>query len=368
MLAAACELEIVSLVHDRAELAQVTEMRAQGLAVSGFLTPRVRNYARAVAALPGEQPLTHVLLDAPGLLGTLEEISRTRRPDVVLAYCSGMARFAVEPPLSDIPMVLDMVEVDSAKWAALAHGAGPIRSWVYRREADRLEGFERRAATLAVQTTVVNEREGELLRRIAAGAAIQVVPNGVDLDALQPTSAPSEHPVVVFCGVMDYPPNVQGVQWFVEEVWPILIERRPDTQFTIVGSNPVPAIRELPARDRRIHVTGSVPDVRPFLWNAAVSIAPIKTARGVQNKVLEAVAAGLPAVATAAVYEGLPSEVRPACSVADDAAGFAERTESLLARTGGERRGIARRADLTTLTWAKRLDPLRRALSAAASR
>ncbi len=105
-------------------------------------------------------------------------------------------------------------------------------------------------------------------------------------------------------------------------------------------------------------MTGTVPDVRPYLWRAAVAVAPLDTAHGVQNKVLEAVAAGLPAVVTPAVHEGLPDAVRPACLVASDAAGFAEAIAQLLALSAEKRRALASRACLDALTWETCLQPL----------
>jgi sugar transferase (PEP-CTERM/EpsH1 system associated) len=333
-LAPSVELELVSLVHDPHELAQADSIRRLGVRVAGYPVTRLNNYAKAIVRLGGNQPLTHVLLDARGLAASLAEIVRNRRPDVVLAFCSSMARFALEPPLADLPLVLDLVDVDSEKWAAMAATASWQRRWLYQREARHLARFERQAARRAFATLVVNEREAVSLKRIVPDAAIRVVPNGVNSADLQPRTAPTESADVIFCGVMNYAPNVDGVLWFAHEVWPLIRARRSDAVFRIVGSEPTAAIRRLASDRNGIEVTGTVAEVRHYLWNGAVSVAPLMTARGVQTKVMEAIAAGLPVVVTSQVAGGLPSELNTAYRVADSPGAFAAETLSLIALSG----------------------------------
>jgi polysaccharide biosynthesis protein PslH len=354
-LAPNVDLEIVSLAHDAEELGQVGRLEALGARVTAVPVPRARNYVKAAARLAGSRPLTHLLLDAPGMVPTLDEIVRERPPDVVLAYCSGMARFALEPPLSGFPLVVDLVDVDSQKWAALSTSSRWPMRWIYGREARRLAEFERRMTDAAATTLVVNDRERDALHTVAPGARVTVVPNGVDLRPLVPRSAPAERPCLVFCGVMNYTPNVDGALWFCQHVWPAVRARRPDAELFFVGSDPAPAIRRLHAPERGTHVTGTVDDVRPYLWRSAVAIAPLLTARGIQNKVLEAVGAGLPAVVSAQVFEGLPAAVRTACRVGASAEQFAEETLTLLALSASERRRIAASADMVELAWESQL-------------
>ena len=166
---------------------------------------------------------------------------------------------------------------------------------------------------------------------------------------------------------MNYSPNIDGVLWFARDVWPLVRARRPDARFFIVGSDPVASVRRLGGLDSGIEVTDTVPDVRRYLWNAAVSVAPLKTARGIQNKVLEAVACGLPTVATSQVLEGLPDQVRSACRSADLPGDFAEQTLALLAMSGSARRAIAESADLSGLSWQSQLAPLYDILANAAA-
>jgi sugar transferase (PEP-CTERM/EpsH1 system associated) len=366
-LAARDELELVSLVHDQDELAQVPRLEAMGIHVTAIPVTRMRNLAMGAAQLAGARPLTHSLLDAPDLVRAIRDIVQHRPPDVVLAFCSGMARFALEPPLSGFPLVVDMVDVDSQKWLALSESAGWPMRWIYEREARHLAAFERRIAASAATTFVVNEREREVMRTVAPGPDVAILPNGVELPQAA-VGAPEERPRVVFCGVMNYQPNVDAVLWFARDIWPAIRVQRPDAHFSIVGSSPSNSVRRLQSADNGIEVTGTVADVRPHLERSAVAVAPLLTARGVQNKVLEALAMGVPAVVSQAVFDGLPRCVRGACGVAESADDYSTEIVRLLAMAGAERRRLAQAADLTQLSWKVQLRPLHDALAAAARR
>jgi sugar transferase (PEP-CTERM/EpsH1 system associated) len=358
MLASRAEVDLVSFVHDREEAAQADAVRRVTPHVTTVAVPRGRNYIRAVRALPTAMPLTHALLDAPELDHKLRDICARRRPDVVLAYCSGMARFALRPPLDTIPFVLDLVDVDSQKWSDLAEKAKAPMRWLYRREARTLGAFEARAATAARATLVVNEREATLARQMARAANVIVVSNGVDARHLRPVNGPGAIPQLVFCGVMNYQPNEEGMLWFVRDVWPLVRASRPDSRLAIVGSDPTATLRAACAGDGAIEITGRVADVRERLWTSAIAVAPLRVARGLQNKVLEAVAAGLPTVVTTAVAAGLPRGVRPACPVADTPELFADAVLHLLALSPDQRRARAESAILGPLYWPTTLEPL----------
>jgi len=351
ILATQMAVDLVSLVHDADEESEAGQMRRSGVTVTTARVSRVRNLARATPALLTSRPLTHVLLSAPQLKAALRDIVGRTPPDLVLAYCSGMARFALEPPLRGCPFVLDMVDVDSCKWEALAKKAAAPQRWIYAREARQLARFEAVATDRAARTLVVNERERAALAALAPGRSLDVVPNGVDVRGLRPSTAPVDVPNVVFCGVMNYAPNAQAIEWFVHAAWPAVKARHPSARLSVVGSDPGAGLQALARQDPSILLTGRVPDVRPYLWNAAVSVAPIMTARGIQNKVIEAIAAGLPCVVTTAVMEGLPGDARGACRVADTGAAFAAALNELLALTPAARRALAEQVDLSHLDW-----------------
>lgn len=343
------EVTLVSLVHDDEEAAHVGEVEARGVPVIAARTAGVSRWARAVVALAGSTPLTHALLDAPGLDARVDDLVRTLRPDVVVAFCSGMARFPMRPAFEHVPLVLDMVDVDSEKWKELGAISGFPKGWVYRREARVLSAFERAASERAVTALVINDKERAVLSRIAPGADVRTVANGIDLDDFAPPGPPADSSTVVFCGVMNYTPNEAGAAWLAKEVWPRVQAAHPQARLELVGSQPSAAVRAL-AGDGVV-VTGAVPHTRDHLWRAAVAVAPLHTARGLQNKVLEALAAGVPVVTTPAVRSGLPDPLAPACDVAETAEAFADAILTRLRQTPAERRARATAVDLAPYSW-----------------
>ena len=365
MLARRGSVHVLSLVHDREEEAEAETMRRAGIGVTTARVHRGRSLVRAAAGLPTARPLSHLLLDSAEMPAAIDWAVNAFEPDAVLAYCSGMARFALEPPLDRLPLVLDFVDVDSAKWQDFAQVASPARRWLYRREARTLSAFEASAARRAHAATVVTAREAAALQRISPDAPIHVVANGVDADHLAPPETPAAAPEIIFTGVFNYGPNADGAVWFARHVWPLVRRAVPNARLTLAGSSPRRDVQRLAAVDASIEVTGRVPDMRPYLWRSAIAIAPIFEARGVQNKVLEAAAAGLPSVVTSAVRAGLPKDVLRACRLADTPADFAAAVIDLLALSPDARRALAAEARVGDLTWPRCLSPLGDLLQAA---
>jgi sugar transferase (PEP-CTERM/EpsH1 system associated) len=365
-LAGQAEVTLVSLVHDDEEERHAKDLLSVVAHVEIVRVHRARNLVRGAAMLATELPLTHALLDAPALPRALEKAMAGHRPDVVLAYCSGIAHAALNAPLAHVPLVLDLVDVDSEKWALYARTTrGPMR-WIYEREARCLGRFEEEIARRARSVLVVNERERASLAARVPDAHILSVGNGIDVSSFWPDAPPAAAPRVVFCGVFNYRPNERGALWFANEVWPTIRKLRPDAVLSLVGAHPTAQVLKLARRDPSIEVTGAVPDVRPWLWRSAVAVAPLAEARGLQNKVLEALAAGLPTITTRIVAEGLPDAVLPGCRRADDPLEFAHAVVRCLAMRPEERRDVAMRADLSGLRWEDQLRPFRDVIAAAA--
>ena len=340
------DIHVVALAHDAAEVAQAAQLRDLAGSADVVRLPAMRNRVRGAAALAGSQALTHVLLDSGELEPLLAGLRRTFAPDLVFAFCSGMAKLALLPPLRDVPLAVDMVDVDSEKWIALARDSPPPLRWIYARESRLLRRFEARIACQARHTIVVNERERRSMMAIAPDASVTVIENGIDVDYFSPPEPGPRRPDVVFTGVFDYPPNASGAAWLVTEVWPLVVARHPEARLTLVGTGPSRALRALTAKQPSITVTGGVPDVRPYLWASTVGVAPIFVARGLQNKVLEAMAAGLQVVTTPAVADGLPESLRGACRSADTPTAFADAIGASL--TANEQ---GRRPDLDHFRW-----------------
>lgn len=270
------------------------------------LDPKLAKLRSAMGLLNGNALTLEYYRDR-ALADWVRKFDGSRTIDATVVFSSAMMQYAELKP--GTPLLIDFVDVDSFKWAQYAQSRRWPLSWVYRRESERLLAYERRSAAKAHKSFFVTEKETELFRSLApeCGAGVEAVGNGVDADFFSPDAnrpspfANDAEPSVVFTGAMDYWPNIDAVVWFCTEILPRLRERRPGLRFYIVGRSPAPAVRAL-ASDAVV-VTGTVPDVRPYLQHAGVVVAPLRVARGIQNKILEAMAMARPVVAARSCVE-----------------------------------------------------------------
>jgi hypothetical protein len=281
----------------------LTPLQALCQRVEVFSVHRPSAYLRSGLGLFSPLPLSLSFFHSAELHARVRELARTERFDAVVVYCSSMAPYA--EPFAGVPSVIDLVDVDSAKWAQYAKlGYRPLRP-VYALEARRLQAYEAALTERFDRVVLATANELRVLKAFAPKARAAAIPNGVDLDYFQPLDLPkAKSPTLVFTGQMDYFANVDGIVSFSREVFPRLKQRFPDLELLIVGRSPAPAVRkltELPG----VQVTGAVGDVRPFLARAWAFVAPLRIAQGVQNKVLEAMAMGLPVVCSERVLAGL---------------------------------------------------------------
>jgi glycosyltransferase involved in cell wall biosynthesis len=227
-------------------------------------------------------------------------------------------------------VVLFQHNVETMIWRRHAEQArDPFRKAYFRRQADRMEDWESRMCRSAARVIAVSPQDADTMRKMFAVEAFSV-PTGVDLDYFRRSQNPQPAADLVFVGSMDWMPNSDGVNYFVREILPLIWERKPDCTLAIVGRSPSPAMQALAKQDSRIHVTGTVPDVRPWLWGASVSIVPLRIGGGTRLKIYEAMAAGTATVSTLIGAEGLdvshPANIR----LADTPADFAGQCLSLL--------------------------------------
>jgi sugar transferase (PEP-CTERM/EpsH1 system associated) len=335
-LAARARVHLVAFADDPRDLEPPPALRARLASCS--IVPRDRSRARAaIEAMATGRPVSLTAFADPRIQAAIDAVGPVAATYV---FSGQMAQYRTPGRL-----IMDFVDLDSAKFAAYGAGSrGPV-AWMHAREARLLGAFERRVAARADASLFVSAAEAALL---PGGIAVE---NGIDTDHFDPAAVPfrPERALIVFTGQMDYRPNIDAVRWFVAEVMPRLPD---DARFAIVGRAPTEAVRRLASE--RIEVTGEVADVRPWLARAGLVVAPLLLARGVQNKVLEAMAMARPVVATPAAAEGI--DHAGILRIADGAEEFTSGINALLAdpRSSPEARARVRQR----YGWDARLEML----------
>jgi len=364
-LASLGRVHLACFADDAADAAHLGALRQALCGRLGEAHVEVRTRGKAAAgarALVEGRPVSLALFDSARLRAFVARQLAGPSIGTVFAFSGQMAQFVPEDLRQRF--VMDFGDVDSAKFAQYAEdGAGPMR-WVNRREGEKLFAFERATAARADLCLFVSEAEASLFRAMTGLANIKALSNGIDVDHFDPAvdvARPSvaetgQGPLLLFTGQMDYAPNIQAVAWFAREVLPHVSGAR----FVIAGRNPPPAVRAL-AGDR-VTVTGAVADMRAWLAAADIVVAPLKLARGIQNKVLEAMAMAKPVVASPAAFEGIEAIPGRDLLVADDAKSTAEAINGLLAAPDrAAAMGAAARKQMDqSYRWEARLAPLAR--------
>jgi sugar transferase (PEP-CTERM/EpsH1 system associated) len=355
-LAGMGRVHLACFADDEADAAHLQALRAALGDRMGEAHVEVRSGGKAAAglrALAEGRPVSLVLFDSPRLRAFVAAKLADPAVGTVFAYSGQMAQFVPEGARQRF--IMDFGDVDSAKFAQYANqGSGPMR-WVNRREGVKLAAFERAIAARADLCTFVSEAEAALFRAETGLANIRALSNGIDVDHFDPSAdfprIDAEGPLILFTGQMDYVPNVEAVSWFAREVLPLV----PAPRFVIAGRKPTSAVQALAGE--RVTVTGAVADMRSWLAAADVVVAPLKLARGIQNKVLEAMATARPVVASPAAFEGIEAEPGRHLIVADGAQATAEAVRRMLERPGtigaDARDHVARH-----YRWESRLAPL----------
>jgi sugar transferase (PEP-CTERM/EpsH1 system associated) len=322
-LAARHEVWLGAPIDDRADLSRL-DPAALGCAEVACprLGPGRRAFNMAIALFTGD-PLSVARFRHPDLARWIEQVLREVRPDMVVLYSSALGEPLLGRLPDGLPLLVDFVDADAAKWAAYAAAAPWPLSWLFRREARKLVAFESALLSRADAALLVSDAERQVMARLQPqwAAKLEVMSNGVDLEAFPPAPAASGS-VIIMCGRMDYRANVEGARWFAHEVFPLIRKRAPEAIFRIVGAGPTRAVRTL-AQLPGVEVTGAVPKVWPHLAEGRVVVAPLRFARGIQNKVLEGLAAARPVVATTAALEGLEVVPGREALAADEPAAFA---------------------------------------------
>ncbi|MEX0774292.1 MAG: TIGR03087 family PEP-CTERM/XrtA system glycosyltransferase [Phycisphaeraceae bacterium] len=298
------------------------------------ISPRWSKLRGAGAILSGSAitPAWHYRI---GLAQSILQWHEQQPFDVVLTFCTGMIQYA--RLLADASLnhghtprqILDLVDVDSMKWDSYADQSWPPLSWLYRAEARRLRRIEAGRLDHFDAVTVISQAEANAYRQtVGDHAGLTVVRNGVDLEYFHPLPDPGNH-TLVFVGVLNYRPNAQGIAWFAHKVMPLLRQRVPDAKLRIIGRHPTPAIGQL-GMIAGVEVVGSVPDVRTYMAQASAVIAPLQIARGLQNKVLEAMACQRAVVCSPGAAQGIDARPDEHLLVADTPEQWAAQLQHVL--------------------------------------
>jgi len=355
-LAGRYRLFLGAFVDDPADWEHIESVRAlcAGMHVEA-LAPWTKR-ARGVAGLLTGEAMTLPCFRSASLNEWVKEIAERERITRAFAFSSPMAQYALDLP--QMRSFVDFVDMDSAKWGEYARRRPWPISAFYQREATRLFSCERDIAMRAEASIFVTRGEADLFCAAAPECAKRVVAirNGVDSDYFSPahdfaSPFPADERPIVFTGAMNYWPNVDAVLWFAREVLPEIRKRDESTRFYVVGMNPDSAVREL-ASDPSVVVTGRVGDVRPYLKHARVVVAPLRVARGIQNKVLEAMAMAKPVVVTMSTAAALCAQRGVEVEVASEAPEFAQKVLALMDPERASRMGtLARNRVLDDCAW-----------------
>ncbi|MEG3124693.1 TIGR03087 family PEP-CTERM/XrtA system glycosyltransferase [Sphingomonas sp. GB1N7] len=313
----------------------------------------------AVQALFRRKPVSLTAFENQSLRDAVDNLLARHAIDTIYVFSSQMAQYL--PANTKARVIMDFVDMDSAKFAAYGKAQRGPMAWMMRREARLLGAYERIVAKRATASLFVSEVEAALFRDKTGADRVFAVENGIDTEFFDPAAKfrrmEATGHLIVFTGQMDYRPNIEAVTWFVDSILPHVRVEFPQARFAIVGRAPTEAVKALAAQPGVI-VTGEVPDVRGWLAAASVVVAPLKLARGVQNKVLEAMAMARPVVASAAAAEGI--DHGDTIRVGETVGEIAEQIGVLLGNPDiGETLGIKARAQVRKrYSWDARLAPL----------
>jgi polysaccharide biosynthesis protein PslH len=337
------EVDLVTLADDAGDLVHESVLSRYCRKVT---VARVRPRLARLKALPWlftRTALTLPYFRSAKIEKEIRQALMRRSYDRILIYSSAMAQYVDWDNAP--PVITDLVDVDSDKWRQYAAFVRFPLSAFYRREAGALREYEREVCRRSSAVVVTTEREARLVGEICPTSRVHVVPNGVDTDHFSPAaSSDAPLPAIAFIGDMSYFPNMEAAIFFARKVFPLIRSKVREARFLIVGRSPAPSVLAL-RRINGVEVTGRVPDIRPWLARAQVSVAPFSISAGIPNKILEAMACGLPVVATPRGVQGLSQDVRDAVQTAEGPPEFASRVIDLLTNPASARRkGLKGRA------------------------
>lgn len=354
-------VHLACLADEPFELESVKRLKRLCKRVEVFPLGKHWSQVRMAASLARGMTASVGAFQSAALKKTVANWARETGYVAAMASSSALAPYLCIPELNRTRRVVDLVDVDSQKWLDYARKTSGPKRWLYRTEGKRLRKLECELSGWTNAVILVSEAETKLYRSFSGAERVYTIPNGIDLEAFQLKETPGwRESGCVFIGALDYYPNVDAACWFCNEVWPEIHDRNPQATMTLVGRRPAPAVRGL-STIPGVNVVGQVADVRPFLAAAAVVVVPLKLARGVQNKVLEALAMGKATVASPQSLVGLQANGTPPVLTASDPSEWVDAVLHLLGDEADRRRlGMeGRRFVESHHRWEQCLEPLR---------
>ncbi len=329
------QVDVFCFYDDREDATYLGETRQLCRHLYAEPISRVWSRARALFAVATRRPFSTGYFYSATMAAKVRRALREHSYDLIWVFSSSMAQYAEG---SSLPKIVDFVDVDSDKWQQYAKRTRAPWSWLWAYEARQLGRYENFVARNFSASVLCTEAEAHILRRRVNSRPIYAVNNFVDGSYFDPSIVPLTpevrglQPYVVFTGQMDYYPNIDAAKHFYQAIFPAVRAKAPVLKFVIAGRNPVSSVRRL-ASDPAVVVTGSVPDIRPYLRGAAAAVMPLRIARGVQNKILEAMAMGLQVFVSGAVAAALPAHFSSLLVVEDDPDLMAGKLSALLSRS-----------------------------------
>jgi len=342
-------VDLCCLIDDKTDLKYVESLQKHCRTLEySVINSKLKKLFSLFSIFSSQTTCTEKYFWSASLSKKVNNLIKINKYDLIFIYCSSMAKY-VKHYKNETPCVIDFVDIDSDKWLQYSKFAKFPLNILYSLEGKKLGALENNILNWTKAAFLVTEREVDFFAESDNKNKIHSIPNGIDNKFFNPVDTPDspnlqKEEYICFTGAMDYFPNEDGVIFFVEEVLPHILKTYPRLKFFIVGRNPTPAVEKL-ADNPNIIVTGSVDDIRPYLKHAELSAIPLRMARGIQNKILEAISMGLPVVTTSNAYEGLTLEKNKDIIVEDDPAKFAEHIINLL-KNDDKRKNMAKNAKI----------------------
>ncbi|GAK59419.1 glycosyl transferase, group I [Candidatus Vecturithrix granuli] len=328
-LARTHQIFLACLTDNQEDFHYEDKLKAYCQSVDIVLHSSLRSNIQALCSICSSKPLTLGYFYSKQLYTIIKHRLEEQQIDLIFVYCSSMAQYVEH--IQHIPKVIDFVDIDSEKWHQYTRYARFPQKFIYRLESQRLRTYEIFLANTFQHCFLVSEKEvADFQKLVCPCSRMTPILNGVDTEMFHPSSEPYDPTAIVFTGAMDYWANVETVRYFCHEILPRIQRAIPEVKFYIVGRDPSPEVQALGKNQTNIIVTGSVEHIQPYVLKSVVFIAPMRIARGVQNKILEAMAMGVPVVTNSLGFEGIIAEPGQSVLVEDQPDQFAEQVIRLM--------------------------------------